>query len=198
MKMRLIYFFLLIFPVFLFTTNIRPQTKDGISHIEKDVCPFEGCQFGKWIIKDTINVYTKEGDTASIKYTLEYDDTVIAITGNIHYENFGKVLVTKTFDDFEVNDTILVLRCTEGEFICYYKGKETTKNLFWPINYDDNENEKETVDKEKYFGRIIEEPQFTWWVKISRKGNVGWLSLKNQNPYCFQLKEKIEGMDSLY
>ena len=187
-KMKFIYLILTIFLVFIQTKITISQTEDVIPNIELNICPFEGCEFGKWVIKDTINVYANEGDTTSIKYSLSYNDTVTAITGNIHYENFGKVLITKSFENFEVNDTVIVLRCTEGEFICYYKGKEFTTNKFWSLN---NEN------KNKYFAKIIEEPQFTWWVKILKNGNKGWLGLKNQNPYCFQVIEKIEGMDSL-
>ena len=68
--MKLIYFLPLFSIAFLYTININSQTKNDIPTIEEDVCPFEGCQFGKWIIKDSIKVYEKEGDTSSVNFIL--------------------------------------------------------------------------------------------------------------------------------
>jgi len=173
------------------------QTNRDLPTIEKNVCPFEGCQFGEWIIGDTIEVYEKEGDTTLVKYVLTDNDTITALYGNIHYEKFGKVLITKTFENFTVNDTLTVLRCTEGEFISYYKGKKIYVNVFWPMKYYDTDDNAERYDNERHNGIMIVRPQITWWVKIIKNGSEGWLRLKNITPYCFDIKEKIDGMDSL-
>lgn len=167
------------------------QTNRDLPTIEKNVCPFEGCQFGEWIIRDSIEVYEKEGDTTLVKYVLTDNDTITTLYGNIHYEKFGKVLINKTFENFTVNDTLTVLRCTEGEFISYYKGKKFYVNVFWPMKYYDAD------DNEKHKGIMIVRPQIAWWVKIIKSGSEGWLRLKNITPYCFDIKEKIDGMDSL-
>ena len=173
------------------------QTNSDLATIEKNVCPFEGCQLGEWISRDTIKVYEKEGDTTSVKYLLTDNDTITALYGNIHYEKFGKVLITKTFDNFMVNDTLIVLRCTEGEFISYHKGKKIYTNVFWPMKYYDTDDNAENYNYEKHYGIMIERPQVIWWVKILMTGTEGWLRLKNVTPYCFDIKEKIDGMDSL-
>jgi len=173
------------------------QTNRDLPTIEKNVCPFEGCQFGEWIIGDTIEVYEKEGDTTLVKYVLTDNDTITALYGNIHYEKFGKVLITKTFENFTVNDTLTVLRCTEGEFISYYKGKKIYVNVFWPMKYYETDIDAEQYNNEKHKGIMIVRPQITWWVKIIKNGLEGWLRLKNITPYCFDIKEKIDGMDSL-
>lgn len=173
------------------------QTNSDLATIEKNVCPFEGCQFGKWIIRDTIEVYEKEGDTTLVKYLLTDNDTITTLYGNIHYEKFGKVLITKTFENFTVNDTLTVLRCTEGEFISYYKGKKIYTNVFWPVKYYDSDDNAEKYNYEKHKGIMIERPQIIWWVKILKNGTEGWVRLKNVTPYCFDIKEKIDGMDSL-
>jgi hypothetical protein len=170
------------------------QSNSELSKIEKDVCPFEGCQLGQWIIRDTIKVYEKEGDTTSIKYLLSENDTVTALYGNVHYERFGRVLVTRSFGNFIANDTITVLRCTEGEFISYYKGEKIYLDMFWP--YDEPDGFSEEYNDEIHYGKMIEKPEMIWWVKISTNGNEGWLRLKNLTLYCFRIKETIDGMDA--
>jgi hypothetical protein len=162
--------------------------------IEKGVCPFEGCQLGVWIIRDTIRVYEKEGETTSIKYLLSENDTVTALYGNVHYERFGKVLVTRSFGNFIANDTITILRCTESEFIAFYKGEKIDLDMFWP--YDEPDGFSEEYNDEIHYGIMIERPQMIWWVKIVNNGNEGWLRLRNLTPYCFRTKERIGGMDA--
>jgi hypothetical protein len=170
------------------------QHGSEIPTIEKNVCPFEGCQLGQWIIRDTIKVYRKEGDTTSIKYLLSENDTITALSGNVHYERFGKVLVTKSFGKFIANDTLIVLRCTEGEFIAYHNSQKTYIDMFWP--YDETDGYSEEYNSEYHYGKMIEKPEMIWWVKISSNGVEGWLRLKNLTAYCFRIKEKIDGMDA--
>ena len=162
--------------------------------IEKDVCPFEGCQLGQWIVRDSIKVYEKEGDTTLVKYLLTENDTITALYGNVHYERFGKILITRSFRNFVANDTVIVLRCTEGEFIAYYSGEKTYVDMFWP--YDEDDGFSEQYNDEFHYGIVIEKPEMTWWVKILKNGNEGWLSLKNLTLYCFRIMERIDRMDA--
>jgi hypothetical protein len=173
------------------------QSNNELSTIEKNVCPYEGCKLGEWISKDTIKVYEKEGDTTSIKFLLTDNDKITALYGNVHYERFGKVLVTQSFNNFIANDTITVLRCVEGEFISYYKGKKIFIDAFWPIEFYETDDYSEEYNSEMHNGIMIERPQIIWWVKIVKNGTEGWLRLKNITPYCFRIKEKIEGMNSI-
>jgi hypothetical protein len=192
--MKFIY---LLFALFLILGNygtILAQYSSEPPKIEKDVCPYEGCKLGQWIIRDSIKVYAKEGDTTSFKYFLKEYDTVTALFGNVHYERFGKVLVSRSFGNFIANDTIIVLRCTEGEFIAYHDSKITYVDMFWP--YDEEDGFNEQYNDSVHFGIMIEKPQMIWWVKILKNNSEGWLSLKNLTPYCFRIKERIDGMDA--
>lgn len=170
------------------------QHGSEIPTIEKNACPFEGCKLGQWIIRDTIKVYEKEGDTTSIKYVLTDSDTITALYGNVHYERFGRILITRSFDKFIADDTITILRCTEGEFITYYKGKKTYVDMFWP--YDEEDGFSEQYNDSVHYGIMIEKPQMILWVKIVKNNSEGWLRLKNLIHYCFRIKEKIDGMDA--
>ena len=173
------------------------QDSLNIPRIVENECPFEGCQFGQWIIEDSIKVFENEGDTTRIKFSLMPNDTINSITGNVHYVNFGKVLITETFDNFTSNDTLIILRCTEGEFQAYYKGEFILTDIFWPMKYFDSENEEEIYDKSWHKGILLERPNFDWWVKINFRNEEGWLKLTNLTPYCFRIKERIRQMDSL-
>ena len=140
-------------------------------------------------------MYQSEGDTASIKFTLSENDTITSLFGNVHYEKFGKVVITQPFGNFEVNDTLTVLRCNEGEFIAHYKGNKIYIDIFWPIKYYGSD-EEEIFDSTRHKGKMIVQPQIVWWVKIKKTGIEGWLRLKNLTPYCFRIKEQIDGMDA--
>ena len=174
---------------------VLAQDSFVIPKIEKNVCPFEGCQFGQWIIEDTINVFESEGDTTNTKFILTPNDTITSILGNIHYLNFGKVLIKQSFNNFAENDTLIVLRCLEGDFIAYYRGEKFFIDVFWPIKYYESEDNEEIYDKSIHKGVMIERPNLNWWVKILYNNSEGWLKLKNMTPYCFDIKEKIRGMD---
>lgn len=193
--MRLNNILILVLVLFFQYGVIFPQDSLRLPRIVENVCPFEGCQFGQWIIEDTIKVFENEGDTTITKFVLTPDDTISSITGNIHYINFGKVLITETFGDFKANDTLIILRCSEGEFQAYYKGKYVFTNIFWPINY--GYGERETYDQSRHKGVLLKRPNFDWWVKVIFKKDVGWLKLRNLTPYCFRIKERIRHMDSL-
>jgi hypothetical protein len=195
--MKLIYLLLALYIMQGQYVIILAQPNNELTTIEKDVCPFEGCQFGEWISRDKIKVYEKEGDTTSIKYMLTDNDTITALYGNVHYERFGKVLITKSFNNFIANDTITVLRCVEGEFIAYYNGEKTYIDAFWPVEFYETDDYTEEYNSEMHNGIMIERPQIIWWVKIVKNGIEGWLRLKNITLYCFRIKEKIDGMDSL-
>ena len=182
------------FLIMLITTNLTGQNHQLISKVEKDVCPFEGCKYGIWVIKDTINVYAYENDTSIVKFVLHKNDTIKALTGDLYYERFGKIIVTKPIYGFNVNDTLIALRCTEGIFKVYQNGKQYYVNIFWPQENNENIYQNSNLN---YSGKMIVEPKFSWWVQIRKDDQEGWLYLKNQSVYCFQIKERIEGMDSI-
>lgn len=186
--------FLFLFLSLVFVEIVFPQASLQLPRIVKNVCPFEGCQFGQWIIEDTINVYNDEGDTTNIKFILTPADTITAITGNIHYVNFGKVLITETYGDFIVDDTLTIFRCTEGIFKAYYNGKYVFTEVFWPMKSYDYE---EDYNKSRHKGILLQNPNFYWWVNIICNNEEGWLKLKNLTSYCFSIKERIRRMDAL-
>lgn len=189
-----------IFILIFFPGLILSQSYSDTSVVFYDKCPFECCQFGKWIIKDSINVYQNEGDTSSISFTLAFNDTVLAKTGNLHFLQVGKVVVLEKIYNFQPSDTLTAFNCTEGEFLVVHNNKEYYVDIFWPMFFYDNEDNLENylneIEKYKYYGRMIQRPQSVWWVKIISAKCEGWIKLENKTPYCFSIDEEIIGMDA--
>jgi hypothetical protein len=161
-----------------------------IPYIDYGICPFECCRFGKWVIKSTIPVYKAENDTSAVEYFLKSDDTVFAETGNLHIEQFGKILVTKPINEFNVGDTLIALSCWgEGSYRIWSKGMFREVPIFWSTFADTKRNDR-------YSGIVIELPKMIWWVKFHNdSGKIGWLRLVNTDPFCFMIEENIQGMD---
>jgi len=176
-----------------------PLLSQSNSEIFYDVCPFECCQFGKWIIEDSISVYLNEGDTDSNIFLLVENDTVIAETGNLHFLQVGKVVVLKQIYSYQPQDTLIAYYCDEEEYLVSHKGKNSYVQVFWPIFYSEEEETEENylreIEKREYFGKMIQRPKTVWWVWIKSKKGEGWIALENKIPYCFNIKEKIKGMD---
>ena len=182
--------------IVLFYINIFSQNSETQA-VFYNYCPFECCRFGKWIIKESVNVYQSEDDTSKVIFRLNNNDTIYAKTGNLHFKQIGKVLIIKPVFDFKVNDTLSVYNCVEGEFLVKYNGMEKYVNMFWSASIDDkNAGEENYMNEEKvYSGKMIQEPKTVWWVKIKSEKGDGWLRLVNKTTYCFSIDERISGMD---
>jgi hypothetical protein len=186
--------------IFVFQISLYSQINSKQPVIFYDYCPFECCQFGEWIIKGNINVYRNEGDTNSVSFKLNNNDTINALTGNLRFIQIGKVVVTKPIYDFEPDDTLLAFNCIESEFLVKHNGKESYVDIFWPVFFyeedDTEENYLEEIKKREYSGKMIQRPITVWWVKIESQKGKGWIRLENKTPYCFALEEQILGMDA--
>jgi hypothetical protein len=171
-------------------TSAHSDDTPRIPYIDYGRCPFECCQFGKWIVKSTIPVYEFEDDTTVIDYFLRMDDTIFAETGNLHIEQFGKILVTKPVDEFGVGDTLIALSCWgEESYRVWTKGRFYEVPIFWATS-------NVRVQDDRYSGIVLKPPQMIWWVRFhDHSGKVGWLRLVNTEPFCFMLEEEIRGMD---
>ena len=193
------YITLVSIAIFVICSPLLASTEIDSIIIFKNTCPFECCQFGEWIIEDSIDVYKNEGDTNSIVFKLNPKDTILAKTGNLHFKQVGKVVVLKHIYDFQPNDTLSVYNCNEGEFIASHNSKEYYVDVFWPMFFSEEEDTEEnylsTINQREYSGKMIQPPKTVWWVKIESSKGYGWLRLKNKTPYCFRIDEKIKGMD---
>lgn len=189
---------LFIVPLFYISIFSQPDSSNQV--IFNNYCPFECCQFGKWIIKGNINVYPDESDTSSIIFRLTKNDTIYTKTGNLHFLQVGKVVITKPIYGYKLNDTLLAFNCQESSYLVKHNGMEKYVDIFWPIFFYDEEDTEENYQREikkgEYSGKMIQRPKTVWWVTIESKKGKGWIRLVNKMPYCFAIDERIIGMDA--
>lgn len=172
-----------------------------IPHVERDVCPFECCQFGLWVVRDSTTAFESEFDTSRVAFTISPGDTVLAETGHLIYERFGKVLIREPIRSFQPGDTVLALRCAgESGFLIWEHGELVAVEQFWPLT-----EQGEIEVGSKYAGEgdphnpaiMIEHPRMLWWVRVRDSlGNAGWLKLENEITYCLRFDVRIDGADA--
>ena len=160
-----------------FAQGISPK----FPFIQNNVCPFEGCRYGKWTAESPLIAYTTEGDSSKIAFKIAKNEQFTAIRGNVHTIKPGKLLITETSKKFKKGCIVYVLSYQgEGSYYLLHKGKI--------YNYYDFDAPCEFISK----------PIFVWWVLIQNKaGKCGWLMLKNITEDGFKTKERINGSDAL-
>ena len=157
------------------------DAQPNIPYIQRDICPFECCQYGKWIARTTLTAYKREGDRKSTAFRIKNGDEFAAIRGNVHIVRLGIVAVKKSFDVFTEGDRVYLLSYRgEGVYDLWYKGRVfASVDDFWS-----------NVE-------LIKTPELIWWVLVKNKfGKYGWLRLKNVGDSGFRLEEEIDGLDS--
>jgi hypothetical protein len=155
----------------------------SVPYVQKNICPFECCQYGKWTAKTALPVYKKEGDTSTVAFTIKHGEQITASRGNIHIVELGIVAIQKSFNIFKKSTKAYLLSYSgEGEYDLWYEGKVYN-----------------TSDSDEFWTNAVvsKTPKLIWWVLIKDKaGKQGWLMLRNISQSGFQTKEKIDGLDS--
>lgn len=188
-RISIIIFLVLFFSIGSYAQDAHPS----VPYIQRNICPFECCQYGEWIVKTALSVYKKEGDTSAIVFKIKPGEKVTALRGNVHIVKLGILVVKKPFNlknkssktIFTKGDKFYVLSYGgEGYYDLWHKGKG--------LDIDLNDSDQIWANSE-----LVQPPRMIWWVLIkNNEGKQGWLRLKNIDENGFQTKEKIEGCDS--
>jgi hypothetical protein len=68
----------------------RKTPKPALPKIDENACPFEGCQFGKWIVHEPVQIYDTWKSGRKLLRALRKGEEVIAVTGiHITFEPRG-------------------------------------------------------------------------------------------------------------
>jgi hypothetical protein len=137
-------------------------------------CPFEGCTYRCWTAnKDTI---IKSGNDASSPalFTVKKGEQVVGVTGTVITSKAGRARVLKNMDlaGVKANTGQIIYLLTylgEGYYKAWYGG--------------------EIIDGVDMKFKLIEKPEYTWWVLIEEKnGKSGW----SNQPENFNHKDRFE------
>jgi hypothetical protein len=184
----------------LFTELSVAGGKPAMPFIERGVCPFECCQFGYWHTKSLLRVYQAEGDTSNLAYTIAVNDSFLAITGNVHMDKLGIVIVTKSVESFKPGDTLYTLSYRGEGFIDVWQDSTIhTIEIFWDSRDEADVNKVNAKDPRwnESSGVLVSRPSMVWWVEVqNRKGQTGWIRLVNTTIQGFSTDEQIDGDDA--
>ena len=168
---------LLLFSVPCYAINAKPK----VPFIQRDICPFECCQYGKWTARSPLMAFKREGDDSNISFTIRTGEEFTAISGNVHIVKLGIIVINKAVGVFNKGDEIYILSYRgEGEYDLWFNGNKL----------------RNTADVWAH-GTLKQSPKFIWWVAIINKdGQQGWLKIRNISNNGFQTEDKVDGYDS--
>jgi len=182
-------------------SSLVEHTGPPLPVIQYNICPFEGCQYGRWKTQSPPRIFAREGDTSEIAFTLSPGDSFTALTGNIHMERLGTVVVTRDTGQFKRGDTVYTLSYTgEGWYDVWYKGQVPWIEKFWSTDFDERTQEFNIDDTfwNDVAGVLVHRALMIWWVRVHlSNGKEGWLRLVNTTDNGFRTEENIDGMDML-
>jgi hypothetical protein len=165
------------------TTVVEGNPEPPMPKIYKDVCPGEGCEFGEWLICDTLRVFAAAGDNPKTAFLLQRGDRITSLTGDVHVAQAGKVVFhrnVKVSEEgvsyaFTPADTLYpLLYGGEGGGIWYFRGKESG-GLFFFGNADQDATDIPVVAGASGY-EVVRPIKSQWWVKVRAKnGREGWI-----------------------
>jgi len=139
-----------------------------LPYINKQLCPIENCVYQTWKLTKSQTVYVLPSFKANKIYELKENESIKAISGEVHTNKYGKILVEKntklsvgeSFLELHNGDIIYELMHVIGDVsVIWYNGQIYEKAVMYcydNICSDGNIN----------FGKVIDERKTDWWVLI--------------------------------
>jgi hypothetical protein len=171
------------FPIFLLLAFLGAQLNPGLlpqkaarptlPKIDRNACPFEGCQFGTWTARHGLVIYQTQGARARAISTVQRGEEVTALTGVVITFQPSEILVTAPIPDYGLKPGDIILGYMylgEGVFNAWFNG-------YWVEQFDGSA--VKWLDgsgcSRNCNAKYIKPGRFEWWVKIkTKKGMVGW------------------------
>src|SRR4051812_823091 len=153
--------------------SVRGNPEPAIPMVFADVCPGEGCEFGRWLVCDTLRARADTRDNAPIVFSALRGDTLLALTGTEIVERAGKLVFRDTVQvtadgaryRFTPADTLYPLAYDgEGLGTWFFHGRLGGGSWFFD---DEHQTNPRIV--------LVRQKLTRWWVKAKNpKGAEGW------------------------
>ncbi len=147
--------------------------------VDENACPFEGCTFGKWIVKQNTATYStwKEGRKPAV--ALRKGEIVTGLTG---------VHLTLQPDRIQVLQPIPELNAVPGEIILRYMYRGEGFADIWVNGKFYREYDCSFIAERMDGGcsrncqaRVVSDGRKEWWVQVrSAPGAVAWVKVDGQ------------------
>jgi len=164
----------------------RRMPQPPLPKIDKNSCPFEGCQFGAWIATDEVQLYSTWKENRAAAARISKGDAVTAVTGVYITFEPEQIQVTEPIPDYGLQPGDLVygyMNLGEGFFNAWAKG-------YWIEEFDGSGiiRPNNAGCSHKCNAKLLKSGRFAWWVQIKTKdGASGWT----------QETDKFDGKDAL-
>ncbi len=154
---------------------LTPQKapKPALPKIDENACPFEGCQYGTWIARDQVLLYsTWKSDIKPLR-TIAKGEAVTALTSvHITFEP-SEIQVTASMPQYGLKPGDIIfgyMSIGEGYFSAWFNGN-------WVEEFDGSGIE--ALDgsgcRRNCTAKLLKSGRSEWWVKLKTKdGTTGW------------------------
>jgi hypothetical protein len=157
----------------------NPSALPPLPFEDVGACPFEGCSYREWVANAPIAIRTERRDDAPIVFRVQAGERVSALTGVVVTRQPGRVQFREAARLESLGGPIQV---APGEtlYLLTYQGEGFSKvwfkgRLHTDVDITDFLDEGCRGKATRCVGRLIEESQTDWWVRIrNRLGNEGW------------------------
>ena len=147
----------------------RKAPRPALPRIDQQACPFEGCQFGRWTVRQRVPLYSTWKRNRTLVVTLHKGQVVRAITGiNITLEP-SEILVTAPIEQYGLKPGDRVfgyMNLGEGFFNAWFNG-------LW-LDVFDGSSVAPGCSRDCH-ARLVNPGRLEWWVQIKVTDRVaGW------------------------
>lgn len=144
--------------------------------LDRDVCPFECCSYGDWIVLGNTPLFASPEPTATTIAQLHKDDHVIGLTGDVYVQQPGRVVVTRPYTSNEsrqhyaAGDELWVYTYQgEGFYKVWFADRFYSEEIPFMAGWDSCEED------DICWGKVVQTPKSHWHVQIkSNDGVKGW------------------------
>lgn len=144
-------------------TRASRAAQPAIPYEDIGAAPGEYGAYGSWVARKPGVAYTQRSGNARVAFKVQKNERVTGVTGVVVITRAGRAAVRGPVAVGKQRarpgeQVFLLTPLGEGAYTCWYNG------------------EIATIDLSDSFS-LVEEPAFTWWVKLkNRRGQVGWCS----------------------
>jgi len=147
----------------------RKAPRPALPKIDRNACPFEGCRFGTWTVRQSVPLYSTWKRNRTRVATLRRGQVVTAITGiNITFAP-SEILVTAPIDRYNLKPGDRVFKYQnlgEGFFNAWFNG-------LWVDDFDGSSVAPGCTRDCR--AEVVNPGRVEWWVQIKTADRVtGW------------------------
>lgn len=147
-----------------------PATSAPLPYVQRDICPFECCHYGKWTAESTVVVRKEARSESPVLFSIPAGETFEALTGEVTTLKAGKGIVLNGTPQFEPGTFIDLLGILgEAGYAAWYQGElsgvgyvDSVPSYLW--------GERGAI------ALLKEAPVTEWWVRVRKaNGREGWV-----------------------